>query len=253
MIDIHCHLLNGVDDGCRDVIESLTSIKIAEEAGFTDIIVTPHYIENYYENDYESIKPQVAELQSKLYDNNILVKLHQGNEVYISEKMGELIANNEISRLAGSKYVLFELPQKTKVLNLENVISQIKSAGCVPVLAHPERYVFIQHNINEVSKLISQGVLMQCNYGSIIGQYGKDAQKTITKMLKNNMVHFLGTDTHRQGYIYGHFHRVEKEFLKYISEEKFVELTTTNPKRIIDNEEVKIEQPVLKRKIWLFA
>lgn len=253
MIDIHCHLLNGVDDGCRDVIESLTSIKLAEEAEFTDIIVTPHYIEDYYDNNYKTIKPIVTELQSKLYDNNILVKLHQGNEVYISEKMGELITNNEVSRLANSRYILFELPQKTKVLNLENVISQIKSAGCVPVLAHPERYLFVQHNVNEINKLISQGVLMQCNYGSIIGQYGKDAQKTIIKMLKKNMVHFLGTDTHRQGYIYGHFHRVEKEFLKYISEEKFEELTTTNPRKIIENSEIKIEEPKAAKRKWLFA
>ena len=253
MIDIHCHLLNGVDDGCRDAIESLTTLKLAEEAGFTDIILTPHYIENYYENDYETIKPQVAELQSKLYDNNILVKLHHGNEVYFTEKMGEMITNNVVSKLGKSRYFLFELPQKTRVLNLENVVSQIKAAGCIPILAHPERYMFVQHNPNEIAKLISQGVLMQCNYGSIIGQYGKEAQKTIIKMLKNNMVHFLGTDTHRQGYIYGHFYRVEREFLKYISEEKFEELTTTNPREIIEDNPINIEEPTLVRKKWLFA
>ena len=252
MIDVHCHLLNEVDDGCRDAIESLTNIKLAEEAGFTDIILTPHYIENYYENDYTSIKPQIAELQSKVYDNNILVKLHQGNEVYISENIGEMIENNVVSKLARSRYVLFELPLKTKVLNLDNIISQIKTAGCVPILAHPERYTFIQKNPNEVAKIISKGVLIQSNYGSILGQYGKDAQKTIIKMLKNNMIHFLGTDTHRQGYIYGHFYRVEKEYLKYISEEKFMELTTINPRNIIENNSIKIEEPKARRR-WLFA
>ena len=252
MIDVHCHLLNEVDDGCRNAIESLTNIKLAEEAGFTDIILTPHYIENYYENDYTSIKPQVAELQAKVYDNNILVKLHQGNEVYISENIGEMIENNVVSKLARSRYVLFELPLKTKVLNLDNIISQIKTAGCVPILAHPERYTFIQKNPNEVAKIISKGVLIQSNYGSILGQYGKEAQKTIIKMLKNNMIHFLGTDTHRQGYIYGHFYRVEKEFLKYISEEKFEELTTTNPRNIIENNSIKIEEPKARRR-WLFA
>lgn len=252
MIDVHCHLLNEVDDGCRDAIESLTNIKLAEEAGFTDIILTPHYIENYYENDYTSIKPQIAELQSKVYDNNILVKLHQGNEVYISENIGKMIENNVVSKLARSRYVLFELPLKTKVLNLDNIISQIKTAGCVPILAHPERYTFIQKNPNEVAKIISKGVLIQSNYGSILGQYGKEAQKTIIKMLKNNMIHFLGTDTHRQGYIYGHFYRVEKEFLKYISEEKFEELTNTNPRNIIENNSITIEEPKAKRR-WLFA
>ena len=252
MIDVHCHLLNGVDDGCRDTIESLTNIKLAEEAGFTDIILTPHYIENYYENDSTSIKPQIAELKSKVYDNNILVKLHQGNEVYFSENIGEMIENNVVSKLARSRYVLFELPMKTKILNLDNIISQIKAAGCVPILAHPERYTFIQKNPNEVAKIISKGVLIQSNYGSILGQYGKEAQKTIIKMLKNNMIHFLGTDTHRQGYIYGHFYRVEKEYLKYISEEKFMELTTINPRNIIENNSIQIEEPKVRRR-WLFA
>ena len=252
MIDIHCHLLNGVDDGSRDVIESLTSLKLAEEAGFTDIILTPHYIQDYYENDFETIKPQVKELQGKLYDNNVLVKLHQGNEVYISDDIGELIKNGVVSKLARSRYLLFELPQKSRILTLKNLVEDIKAAGCVPILAHPERYMFVQKNPNELIPLINQGVLMQSNYGSIIGQYGKEAQKTIVKMLKNNMVHLLGTDTHRSGFIYGHFGRVEREFLKYISEEKMLELTTTNAENILENNPIEIKEPTaVKRRLFL--
>ncbi len=252
MIDIHTHLLNNVDDGSRDAIESLTSLKIAEEAGFTDIILTPHYIEDYYENNYEYIKPKIEELKLKLYDNNILIKLHQGNEVYISENIGKLIKSNTVSKLAKSKYLLFELPQKSKILTLDNLIMDIKLSGCIPVMAHPERYMFVQENPNEVANLISKGVLMQSNYGSIIGQYGKEANKTIIQMLKNNMIHFLGTDTHRQGYIYGHFYKVEREFLKYISEEKFMELTTTNANNILENNEIEIEAPTLIKKRFFF-
>ncbi len=254
MIDIHTHLLNEVDDGSRDVIESLTSLKIAEEAGFTDIILTPHYIKGYYDNDYEFIKPKIEELKSKLYDNNILVKLHHGNEVYISEDIGELIKNGTVAKLARSRYLLFELPQKSKMLTLNQLVEDIKAAGCVPVLAHPERYLFVQHNPNELIPLIQKGVLMQSNYGSIIGQYGKEAQKTLVKMLKSNMVHFLGSDTHRTGYIYGHFDRVEREFLKYISEEKFKELTTKNPMQILENNKIEISEPVaVKKKLFAFA
>ena len=253
MIDIHCHLLNEVDDGSRDVIESLTSLKLAEEAGFTDIILTPHYIENYYENDFQTIKPKIAELKKKLYDNNILVKLHQGNEVYYSEQIGKMIKDGIVSKLARSRYLLFELPLKSRVLNLEEIVFQIKEAGCVPILAHPERYLFVQKNPNIIKDLISKGVLIQSNYGSIIGQYGKEAKKTLIKLLKNNMVHFLGTDTHRQGYIYGHFYRIEKEFLKYISEEKMLELTTTNAENILENNTIKIEEPTIVKRKWLFA
>lgn len=253
MIDIHCHLLNGVDDGSRDVIESLTSLKLAEEAGFTDIILTPHYIKGYYENDYETIKPKVKELQNKLYDNNVLIKLHHGNEVYISDDIGELIKNGVVSKLGNSKYLLFELPQKAKMLNLENLVEDIKAAGCIPVLAHPERYMFVQKNPNELISLIQRGVLMQSNYGSIIGQYGKEAQKTIGKMLSNNLVHLLGTDTHRSGYIYGHFYKVEREFLRYVDEKKMLELTTINPKKILEDEPIEIEEPIVVKRKLFFA
>ncbi len=243
MIDIHTHLVNNVDDGSRDAIESLTNFKLASKAGFTDIILTPHYIEEYYENSPEIIEPKIQELQGKIEDNGINIRIHNGNEVYITENMQKLIENCKISTLAGSKYLLFELPQKSRTLTLNTVVMQIKEYGLIPVLAHPERYMFVQNNPNVLVDLIESGVLMQSNYGSIIGQYGKEAQKTIIKMLKSNMIHFLGTDTHRTGYIYAHFYKVEKEFLKYINAEKFKELTTINAEHILNNTNISIEKP----------
>lgn len=254
MIDIHTHLLNNVDDGSRGVIESLTSFKLAEKAGFTDIILTPHYIDGYYDNDYESTKPKIQELKSKLYDNNILINLHQGNEVYISEKIGEWIENGVVSKLGKSRYLLFELPQKSRILILNKLVDDIIATGCIPVLAHPERYLFVQHDPNELIPLIEKGVLMQSNYGSIFGQYGKEAQKTLIKMLKNNMVHFLGSDTHRTGFVYGHFDKVEHEFLKVISEEKFKELNTENPMHILEDEDIMVERPMaIKKRFFVFG
>ena len=243
MIDIHNHLLNNVDDGARDVIESITSLKLAEEAGFTDIILTPHYIENYYENSIERMEPKIDELKTKLRDNGVDISVHMGNEVYISDSIVKLMENGEVCTLAGSAYFLFELPQKNKILNLNGIIEQIKEQGCIPVLAHPERYLFVQQNPNVLKDFIKNGVIMQSNYGSIIGQYGKEAQKTIIKMLKSNMVHILGTDTHRSGYIYSHFDKVKKEFLKYVSEEKFIELTELNPEYILQNKMIKVDEP----------
>lgn len=253
MIDIHAHLLNNVDDGSRDIVESLNNLKAAAEVGFTDVILTPHYIENYYENNYESIKPKIEELKLQLQDNNIPLKIHQGNEVYISENIGDLAKNNVVASLAKSQYLLFELPLENRIFALDNLIMDIKMAGYVPVLAHPERYKFIQNEPNELVDLISKGVLIQSNYGSIIGQYGKEPNKTIIKMLKNNMVHFLGTDTHRHGYIYENFDNVEKELLKCVSKEKLQELTTSNADKILRNEHIEIEAPSVIKKRFFFG
>ncbi|MBR2786200.1 MAG: hypothetical protein IKD76_01670 [Clostridia bacterium] len=253
MIDIHTHLLNNVDNGSVDIIETLTSLKLAEEAGFTDIILTPHYIEGYYENNYASIKHKIEELKQKLEDNSIKLNIHQGNEIYISKNIVDLIKSHTVSSLAGSKYVLVEYPQKVKLVDLEKILENLKEVGYTPVLAHPERYVFIQKNLRTVNTLISHGILMQANYGSILGQYGKEAQRTLIKMLKNNMVHVLATDTHRTGFVYGHFYKVEKEFLKYISRDKFEELTVTVPRNIIENKTIEVEQTKNNRKRLHFA
>ena len=253
MIDIHTHLLNNVDDGSRNVTESLTYIKMAAEAGFTDIILTPHYIEGSYENNYKLIEPKIQELKAKIEDNNITINVYHGNEVYISENIGELIKSGKAATLAGSKYFLFELLMNNRLLTLNKLIMQIKEAGVIPVLAHPERYSFVQKNPDVLRELISEGVLMQSNYGSIIGQYGKGAQKTIITMLESNMIHFLGTDTHRDGHIYAHFYNVRKEFLKYISREKFEELTTKNAECILKDCLFEAEKPSeIKNKRFFF-
>ena len=253
MIDIHTHLLNNVDNGSMDIIESLTGLKLAEEAGFTDVILTPHYIEGYYENDYTSTKQKIEQLEQKLEENNIKLKVHQGNEIYISKNVGNLIKSNTVSSLAGSRYLLVELPQKVKLVDLNNLLEEIENAGCVPILAHPERYAFVQKNPKVLLSLIKNGALIQANYGSILGQYGREAQKTLIKMLKNNMVHVLATDTHRTGFVYGHFYKVEKEYLKYISSKKFEELTTITPRNILENNPIEVNQTKSARKGLHFA
>lgn len=253
MIDIHTHLLNNVDDGSQNATQSLTCLKLAAEAGFTDIILTPHYIDGSYENNYELIEPKIEELRTKMEDNNIVINVYHGNEVYISENIGELIKNRKTATLAGSRYFLFELPMNSRLLTLNNLIMQIKEAGVIPVLAHPERYSFVQEDPDILKDLISRGVLMQSNYGSIIGQYGKSAQKTIITMLKCNMIHFLGTDTHRTGHIYVHFYSVRKEFLKYISREKFEKLTTKNAEHILNDTLFDIEKPIEAKKKRFFS
>ncbi len=254
MIDIHTHLLNNVDNGSVDIIETLTGLKLAEEAGFTDIILTPHYIEGYYENGYTLIKQKIEELQQKLEENNIGLKIYQGNEIYISINVGDLLKSNTVSSLAGSRYVLVELPQKIKLQELYDLLEEIKTAGYVPVLAHPERYAFVQKNPKALLALVKNyDVIVQANYGSILGQYGKEAQKTLIKMLKTNMVHVLATDTHRTGFVYGHFYKVEKEFLKYISMERFKRLTVTNPKSILEDKPLELEQTKGPKKKLFFA
>lgn len=235
MIDIHCHILNNVDDGTKDMLETMQCIQEAEKAGFTDIILTPHYNKDFYKNSKSEMALKIKNLKEVAYYNSSLVGLHQGNEIYMNEELVEWLENGVVSTLAGSRYVLFEVPMCQKLLATKDVVGKMIERGYIPVLAHPERYKFVQDNVEELKELIDMGVLIQCNYGSILGQYGRESKKTMITLLKNNMVSFLASDTHSSPFVYENFDKIIKELEKYISSKKILELTTSNAKYILND------------------
>ncbi|HBC84822.1 MAG TPA: hypothetical protein DCZ30_05330 [Clostridiales bacterium] len=169
--------------------------------------------------------------------------------------MCDLLLAGVPSTLAGSKYVLFELPLTNKVFNVIDIIRKLKQNGYKPILAHPERYSYIQENPNELIEYIRAGVLIQSNYGSIVGRYGKDAEKTLGKLLENNMVHLLASDTHKRGFVYEEMPFIINELTRYTSKQTIKRLTNLNPKCIIQDEEFQIPVPteIKKKKFFLFG
>lgn len=235
MIDIHSHLIPNVDDGSRSVEETVKMIKEARHAGFTDIILTSHYMEECYEPEEEVIELWTEQLQKVIDNESIEIKLYTGNEVYITENVIELLKNNKVATLANSRYLLIELPLNSNVKYAEEVIFHLKSLGIIPIIAHPERYSYIQKDITEVENLIKQGCLIQSNFGSIIGIYGKEAKKAIHKLLKNDVVHFLGSDCHKPNTIYKNMQEIMKELNKIISRDQIFKITVKNPKMILED------------------
>ena len=132
MIDIHCHLLNNVDDGAKTLEETLEGLKLAQKSGFTDIILTPHYIDYYYNNDNNLIEKKIEELKKEIVKNNILINIHQGNEIYFCDDLAKLLnMNNAPSTLAGSRYVLFELPFNTSISTSRKIFICTRKPKCV--------------------------------------------------------------------------------------------------------------------------
>ena len=244
MIDFHSHIVFGVDDGARNIDESVKMIIEAEKAGFTDIIFTPHYMEGYYEVSKDEISKRIELLKNEINNNNLQINLHQGNEVYITNNMGSLISEKRISTANGSKYVLFETPMRDEPINLLQVVYQILEEKKVPIIAHPERYLYIQDNPNLVYELIQDsGVLFQSNYGSLVGIYGKSAQRTLSLLLKHNMIHFMGSDVHRPNSIYPIIDDAIMQLKKIIPDYKISELTYGNALKVLNNENIEIEEP----------
>lgn len=237
MIDIHSHIIPNVDDGARSVEETFNILKEAQEAGFTDVILTSHFLLNYYETNAQELIFWKDKLQEVLDQRGPNIKLHSGMEIYISNQMEELMQKNKLLTLANSRYMLIELPIASNVQYLDYVIYYLEAKGIKTIIAHPERYKCVQKDPDIVEEYIEKGCLIQCNYGSIVNLYGREAEKTIKTLLKKNQVHFLGSDVHRENGTYLIILDAIKKIRKIIGENKINELTTINPKKILQNEE----------------
>ena len=197
MIDIHSHLLFGVDDGSRTLEESVHVIKKLSEVGYTDIILTPHYInDSTYVSTREENLDVLKRLKVGLIRNNVNVNLYLGNEIYIDSEIANLLKNNIISSLNDTKYLLIELPMSGENEIYYDIFLDLINMGYKVILAHPERYISFQKDFNKIYELKELGVLLQSNVGSVLGDYGRGAKKTIKRLLKENLITFMGTDIH---------------------------------------------------------
>lgn len=236
MIDIHAHVIPAVDDGSSSVDETFNMIKEAKQAGFTDIILTSHFLLNHYETEPSELIFWKDKLQDVLDIQEININLYSGMEIYISNQMKELIKSKRLLTLANSRYMLIELPMGSTVKYLEQVLYELESMEIKPIIAHPERYKCVQDNPEIVRDYIDKGALLQCNYASILGFYGNTVKKTVKKLLKNNYVNFLGSDCHKQNQIYSIVPEAVKKIKKIIGDSDFEKISTLNPQKILDNE-----------------
>lgn len=246
MIDIHCHLVYDVDDGSKNIEETELMLKEAKQAGFTDIILTPHYREDYFTVPCDEIAPKLQEMQKKA--ETIGIRLYQGNEIYATDRIIQLIYDKQAMSLNNSRYVLFELSMREKQINTDQIIYSILQDGKIPIIAHPERYPYVQKKPNLLLDYIEMGVLFQSNYGSIIGQYGKEAKETIKLLLTHNMIHFLGSDNHRTNSVYCSVRESIKQLEKLIGTEKMKNLIYINPKAILEDKPIEITEPIEVKK-----
>ena len=243
MIDFHTHIIPNIDDGSRNIEETFNLIKEAKEVGFDGIVLTSHYIENYYETNVPERDMLVKVISDSLREKKIDMNLYLANEIYISDNIMDLLIKRKASTINNSSYVLFEMPLNAEPLNLYDVIYSMQENKLIPVLAHPERYSFIQKSPEIIYDLVQKGVLMQSNYGSILRQYGEKAQIIVKKFLEADLIHFLGSDVHRQNTIYKRIPEALDKIEEIVGREKLEELTTINPKLAINNKRIEIEEP----------
>ena len=241
MKDLHSHILMNIDDGSKDLKSSLAILKKAQEENVTDIILTPHYIKNsnYAANNRKKLE-LLEILKEEARKNEININLYLGNEVYIDNGILSLIEQGEIATLNQSRYILIELPFMNKLQNLKEIIFELIRHNYIPIIAHPERYQYVQDNPLELQEYLYMGVLFQGNCKSLLGSYGKTAKKTLKILLKNNMIHFLASDIHKKEDNYN-LEKVNKKLLKIVKDKQTVlNLLDRNFDKVIHDEEISI-------------
>jgi len=235
MTDIHSHILFDLDDGSKSIEESIELLKKLKDIGFNNIILTPHYIEGseYSCNNSEKNK-KLKQLKEEVLNQNIDINIYLGNEIFINNNIYDLIKSGEIKTLNNTRYILVELPFHNQIVNLEDIIYELKIKGLIPIIAHPERYSYFQKNYKEVDRLREEGFIFQGNYASILGYYGKESQKLLKYMLKKQYIDYLGTDIHRisKTYVIDNFKKIEKQIIK-IAKKDYYDVILENNNNII--------------------
>jgi len=196
MVDIHSHIIPGIDDGSKNMEMTLEMIRNAEKEGTKEIIATPHYFLEYGEATINEVKNHVKEINGILENEKIDVKIYSGQEVYFSEKIIEDYMIGNIGTLNDSRYMLVEFSMEKFDENIFDVLYELQVRNIVPIIAHPERYKPFKEKPTLINDFINQGYLFQVNAGSIEGKFGETIRKTADLFLKSHIYNFIGSDAH---------------------------------------------------------
>lgn len=200
-VDIHSHLLPGIDDGAKNIDNSVELILKMYSYGIKNFITTPHVLGDVYPNSSETIKSKLEEVRTALKNKGYSdIKINAAAEYMMDEQFIDRLKANDILTLKGN-YILVEMSYFNAPMNLYDVLFDIQLKGYKPVLAHPERYNFFHNDLQNYHKLKKAGCLFQLNLLSLTEQYGKNVQKISNELLKQNLYDFVGSDTHHKNHL----------------------------------------------------
>ncbi|HIU63930.1 MAG TPA: protein tyrosine phosphatase, partial [Candidatus Avacidaminococcus intestinavium] len=236
MIDIHSHVLNGVDDGAATQEISLALLAMAEETGTKDIIATPHVIGGTKYLEWDEIQNRVAALNEAAGQAGLTIRVHTGAEIEMSLEMLDLLeSDQEYFCLAKSRYALIELPMASIPNYAENFWYKMQIKELRPILAHPERYAQLRKRPNLLLQWMKKGVRTQMNAGSLTGKFGQEIQEFAEFLVTNKMVHFLGSDAHNIEHRNTDCRAAVERIIALTSKENAEKITLHNPQYILDN------------------
>ena len=196
MIDLHCHILPGLDDGPSTLAVSLQMASAFVNDGVTVVACTPHILPGLYQNSGPHIRQAVFDLQRRINEKGIPLRVVTGADNHVTADFVDQLRRGELLSLADSRYVLVEPPHHVAPPRLRELFFDLIVAGYVPILTHPERLTWINSHYKSMTQLVQAGVWLQLTAGSLAGAFGKNARYWSERMLEDGVVHILATDAH---------------------------------------------------------
>jgi protein-tyrosine phosphatase len=245
MIDLHNHLLPGIDDGAKRLEETLEFLRVARRDGVETIVATPHMKPGVYDNRRETILSRVALVrEAQKGDESQDVTLLPGAEVYYTADLPARARAGQLMTLGdGGRYLLLELPYQQVPMGVEDMIFQLRLLGITPVMAHPERVAYYLEDIERVAASIRLGALTQVTAGSVTGRFGDKSRSFALRMLSRKMIHVLASDSHDVRHRPPTLSKAVAAAAEVVGEEAARRMVGEVPRAILEGREVEVDDP----------
>lgn len=231
MIDLHCHPLPFVDDGAADWDAALQMARAASADGITQWVATPHWTGKA--GEAEKVRAVREELVARLEEARIPLRVHPGNEVVLVPNLAQALQEGTALTLGGSSYILLETAQFETGAYIHSALFQLQSQGYRVILAHPERLRSWQESLHDLRELVYRGCYLQVNAGSLLGSFGRAAQRTAESLLKQGWVSFLATDAHSPDHRPPLLRAAVERASQIAGREAVLDMVEANPARVL--------------------
>jgi protein-tyrosine phosphatase len=250
LIDLHCHLLPGIDDGSKDLAMSLAMARMAAADGISTIACTPHILPGVYNNSGPSIRTAVTRLAESIAEAGIPIALVTGADVHIAPDLDVRLRDGRALTLNNSRYLLVEPPHHVLPPRLEDLIFGLQTAGYFPILTHPERLSWIEGHYDLIRRLVSSSVLMQITAGSVIGRFGRRPRYWAERMLEEGLCHLLATDAHNTEQRAPRMADAHDVVAQRLGDDEAINVVLRRPQGILNNLSPAELPPLPQAEVW---
>jgi len=197
VIDLHTHILPGIDDGVKTMDDAIQFARVAVDDGTTTIVATPHYRDGFYINSRADVLAGVAALKARLAEEEVAIEILPGAEIHVCSDLVQRVKDGHAPTLADNgRTVLFELSMSQYPVELENMIFQMRLAGLQVLVAHPERIRYFQEDVRRYEAVLRLGAFGQITTGSVLGTFGDEIEEFSEELIRKRLVHVLASDAH---------------------------------------------------------